>query len=282
MSRMKFFFIAREGSRNGWGSAEGGLRLEYTHNGSPTRATPVSFPFLNSGAPLEFASSGRGDVLVGLKTKRSMVMISGLSTSPAVGWLVALMLSMGLMGGCSHGDKTGDGKETDLGPGMKETVNGNEIVKAFDLNGDNKPDAFEYYVRDKDEAGKPIEKLVRKEFDLNFDGKVDFWRWYDEKENVMKESSDTDFNGKIDITDYFEKSQRVKEERDFDAQGVPHTVVFYDKGQVVRKEKNKRGPDHPDYYEYWENGVIDRIGIDRKDTGTVDFWERNPDTQQDK
>jgi hypothetical protein len=139
--------------------------------------------------------------------------------------------------GCSHA-KSGV-VEADLGGGVTETVQGDETKKAFDLNGDGKPDAYEYYKRGKDEAGKPSDKLVRKEFDLNGDGKIDFWRWYDDKEQLEKESSDEDFDGKVDVTTHYAKGERVKEDRDFDAQGVPHTWIYYEKN-VVAKSRSLR------------------------------------------
>jgi len=181
------------------------------------------------------------------------------------------------LAGCSHAKP--ETVEADLGGGVTETVQGDETRKAFDLNGDAKPDAFDYYKRGKDEAGKPTDKLVRKEFDLNGDGKIDFWRWYDEKEAVEKESSDLDFDGKIDVTTHYAKQVRVKEERDFDAQGKPHTWVYYEKNAVARKEKDTHQTGKPDYWEYWENGVVDRIAFDRNGDGQVDFWEKNPQTQ---
>src|SRR5690349_8708970 len=129
-----------------------------------------------------------------------------------------------LLAGCSHKQQLAPG-ENDLGGGVTETVNGDEVKKAFDLNGDGKPDAYEVYKKYKDEKGKEATRLVRKEFDLNGDGKIDFWRWYDDKEQLEKEANDLDFNGSVDTVTYYEKGEKTKEERDFDAQNQPHTWI---------------------------------------------------------
>ena len=183
--------------------------------------------------------------------------------SAAARLLTGGSLLLGLAGvvACGHA-KQEVATTAELGPGVKETIQGNEVVKAYDLNGDGKPDAFEYYVRGKDDQGHPVDRLDCKEFDLNSDGKIDLWRWYDEKENLVREAMDTDFDGKVDVVTYFVKNQRVKEERDFDDQGKPHTWVYFEKNQLVRKEKDLHGTGKPDYFEYWEGGAIDRIGIE--------------------
>ena len=143
--------------------------------------------------------------------------------------------------GCSHAKQLPP-NTVDVGGGVTETVNGDETKKAFDLNGDGKPDAFEIYKNVKDEAGKPVMHVVRKEFDLNGDGKIDMIRSYDEKEQLQKESNDLDFDGKPDVVTYYEKGQRVKEERDFDAQGVAHTWVYYEKNRIARKREGHPQP----------------------------------------
>src|SRR5947209_20528244 len=108
-------------------------------------------------------------------------------------FLLALLFGAPLWA-CSHGQQLPPNTQ-DLGGGVTETVNGDEVKKSFDLNGDGKPDAYEIYRKVKDEKGKESTRLVRKEFDLNGDGKIDFWRWYDEKEAVEKEANDLDING---------------------------------------------------------------------------------------
>ena len=193
--------------------------------------------------------------------------------------------------GCSHAPPTDSSSNSGAVTGAVIMQDNGEYRKAFDLNGDGKPDAFEYYAQakddkgvvQKDKEGKPlIGRLLRKEFDLNLDGKVDFWRWYDEKEHVTKEAVDKDFDGKVDRISYFEKQQRVKEEAEFDAEQKPHKWIHYEKNAIAEVERDLHGTGKPDYFEYWEGGVIDRIGIDRKGTGTVDFWESNPESADRK
>jgi len=183
------------------------------------------------------------------------------------------------LAGCGHAQPAA--VESDLGGGVTETVKGDEIKKAFDLNGDNKPDAFEYYKRGTSPAGKPADALVRKAFDLNGDGKIDFIRWYDDKGQVTKESNDTDFDGKVDVVTDYENGRKNKEERAFDAKGHAREWVYFEKNQIVRKERARHAADKVDYWEYWENGVLDRIAFDNDGDGKVDLWEKNPATQGD-
>ncbi len=204
-----------------------------------------------------------------------------------------LVVAVAAGGGCKHGSAGDTSADNALAANSGAIVlqDNGEYRKAYDLNGDGKPDAFEYYTQakddkgvvQKDKEGKPvIGRLLRKEFDLNLDGKIDFWRWYDEKENVTKEAVDMNFDGQVDRITYFEKQQRVREESDFDAEQKPHKWITYEKNEIARVECDLHGKGKPDYFEYWEGGVIDRIGIDRKGTGAVDYWERNPETADRK
>jgi uncharacterized cupredoxin-like copper-binding protein len=183
-----------------------------------------------------------------------------------------------LLGACSHAQSNHAETISEVG-GVHEVVQGDELVKSFDLNGDGKADAYEHYKRTKDADGKPVDRLVSKEFDLNFDGKVDRQLFYNDREELEREADDTNFDGKVDVVSYYQRGQVVRTERDLDAEGKPHTWVYYDRGHIERKERDLLRHGKPDYWEYWENGVIDRIGYDKNGDGVIDLWEKNPETQ---
>ncbi len=144
--------------------------------------------------------------------------------------------------------------------------------KTFDINGDNKPDIWEYYKKvEKD--GKQIDLVVRKEFDLNHDGKVDMVKIFNDKGEVIKEMIDFDFDGRFDTTNYLEKGQLTKQEMDLNWDGKPDIVKFFEKGKIVRKELSTKIDGRMDYFEYYDDkGSVDRIGIDKNGDGDVDQW----------
>jgi hypothetical protein len=155
---------------------------------------------------------------------------------------------------------------------------GEEHVSAFDLRRTGKPDVWVYTVSTKDATGRPVERRVRKEADLNGDGKVDLVDWYDEGGQVVKETLDLDYDGKVDDTLFFEKGKKVRSEKDLDGDGRVDTWNFYDGAEkLVRKERDVRGTGKVDYWEYWEGGTIDRIGEDLDGDGAVDRWTKGSD-----
>ena len=165
-----------------------------------------------------------------------------------------------------------------LSEDIVQAKQGNEKVVEYDLNHDKKPDVWAYFVTAKDENGKEVERLVRKELDINWDGKVDIVRYYNDREEMVKEALDLDFDGKIDQVNYYEKGVIVKKERDLDYNGRPDLWIYYEKGQIVRKERDTKGTGKVDYWEYWENGQVDRVGEDLDGDGVVDRWIKNPNS----
>jgi hypothetical protein len=155
---------------------------------------------------------------------------------------------------------------------------GEEHVSAYDLRRSGKPDVWVYTVTTQDASGRKVERRVRKEADLNGDGKVDIVDWFDADGQLVKETLDLDYDGKVDDTLYFEKGKRVRSEKDLDGDGRIDTWSYYDANdKIVRKERDVKGTGRVDYWEYYENGEIDRIGEDLDGDGTVDRWTKGPE-----
>src|SRR5688500_6512123 len=98
---------------------------------------------------------------------------------------VAVLSSLGLAAcssdrGATIDDATNESNE------IHQEAQGKEVISAFDLNNDKKPDVWSYTVPAKGDDGKDIDKLVRKELDINWDGKVDITRVYGNKETIEK------------------------------------------------------------------------------------------------
>ncbi|MCX7944621.1 MAG: hypothetical protein N2746_08955 [Deltaproteobacteria bacterium] len=144
--------------------------------------------------------------------------------------------------------------------------------KSFDINGDNKPDIWEYYKKG-EKDGKQIEIIVRKEFDLNHDSKIDMVKVFNEKGETIREMIDFDFDGRFDTTNFIERGQLTKQEMDLNWDGKPDIMKFFEKGRIVRKELSTKINGKMDYFEYYdEKGSVDRIGIDKNGDGDVDQW----------
>lgn len=163
---------------------------------------------------------------------------------------------------------------------IRQKKSDDEKVTEFDLNGDKKPDVWVYTVPGKTADGKDFERRARTELDINWDGKVDIARWYDEKEQLVKEALDLDFDGKVDQVNFYEKGVIVRKERDLSSSGKPTLWLFYEKGKLVRKERDTNGDGKVDYWEYWENDQVDRVGEDLDGDGNVDKWTKNPNSDQ--
>jgi hypothetical protein len=154
---------------------------------------------------------------------------------------------------------------------------GEEHVQAYDLRRRGKPDEWVYTVSTKDASGRPVERRVRREADLNGDGKVDLVQWFNENGELVKETLDLDYDGKVDATIYYEKGKKIRTEKDLDGDGRIDTWNYYDGNEkLVRKERDVKGTGRVDYWEYWENGTIDRIGEDLDGDGQVDRWTKGP------
>lgn len=173
-------------------------------------------------------------------------------------------------------DQATDDNSEQLAENISQQRSGDEKVTEYDLNKDQKPDVWSFTVEAKDDQGRAIDKLVRKELDINWDGKVDITRYYDQNEQVEREALDLDFDGKVDQVNFYEKGAIVRKERDLDYNGKPDLWLFFEKGKIVRKERDTNSDGKVDYWEYWEGDQVDRVGEDLDGDGTVDRWTKNP------
>lgn len=154
-----------------------------------------------------------------------------------------------------------------------------EKARELDLNRDNKPDVWTFYVTAKGADGQEHERKVRKEIDFNGDGRVDITQYFNEREEKVRESMDQDFDGKVDSVLFYEKGVNVRTERDVSGDGKTDVWLYYEKGKLTRKERDTNADGRVDNWEYWENGQVDRIGDDLDGDGNVDRWTKNPNSQ---
>jgi|GEM_PF-1462479 len=190
--------------------------------------------------------------------------------------LLGALAAMGLFAACSHG-ATKKVTQQSLGDGMNDIgteVQGDTMVRTYDLNHDHKADDWKTYklVTDPQDPSKVTELLVKRELDTNFDGKPDVITWYADDGTKTKESFDLDYDGKIDVIETYEHGVLVKKET---VRGGPgDQVAYYERGKKVRVERDSRGQGKIDTWEYYEAGKLQRIGEDIDGDGIVDRWTK--------
>jgi hypothetical protein len=167
-------------------------------------------------------------------------------------------------------------------PDTTVELNGDELVRTFDLNHDGRPDDWKHYklIPSTVEGQKPREVLIQRELDTNFDGKVDLVTWFNEDGTRAKEMFDLDFDGKFDVVDTYEKGVLTKKETFHGQVDKPDTVAFYEGGKKVRVERDTHGEGRPDTWEYFENGKLSRIGEDVDGDGLVDRWVKSKEPDE--
>ena len=199
--------------------------------------------------------------------------------------LAAVAAACCLVSACAHAPKAAPKPEEPVGLETTVELNGDELVRTFDLNHDGKPDDWKHYrlLPDLSENGKPKELLVRRELDTNFDGKVDMITWFNEDGTRAKESFDLDFDGKPDVIAYYEKGVLVRKETFHGAKADhPDMVALYEGGKKVRVERETRGQGRVDTWEYFENGRLTRIGEDLDGDGLVDRWLKAKEPEEEE
>lgn len=184
-------------------------------------------------------------------------------------------LVLALAAACSHAAPKVETTESSVADNDITTeVQGDTMVRTYDLNHDHKPDDWKTYklVHDPQDPTKTTEVLVKRELDTNFDGKIDVTTWYDEDGSKVKEAFDLDYDGKVDVIDTYEKNVLVRKQT---LRGGPgNQVAFYEGGKKVRVERDARGAGKVDTWEYYEGGKLQRVGEDVDGDGIVDRWTK--------
>jgi hypothetical protein len=152
-------------------------------------------------------------------------------------------------------------------------------VSEYDTSGDDYPDVRRVFRRVGD---PPLTRLILscREADLNADGIKDVVRYYSDEGRPLREESDRDFDGQMDIITFFQDGHIVRQELDTNADGRVDTKLFFERGHMVRTERDLGARStasqwRPDRWEYFENDRMVRMGTDLDGDGTVDRWDRD-------
>ena len=152
-------------------------------------------------------------------------------------------------------------------------------ISEYDTSGDGKPDIRKVFVG----LGEGVEErlvMICREADVNGDGRKDVVRYYDNEGRSLREESDRDFDGRMDMALVFQDGKTVQQEIDENRDGKVDTKIFIADDKFVRTERDLAGrstPDRwrPDRWEYYENGRVIRMGTDVDGDSKVDRWDRD-------
>jgi len=117
--------------------------------------------------------------------------------------------------------------------------------------------------------------LICREVDTNLDGVKDVVRTYNERGEALKETADTNYDGKVDKWVTFSRGRIVKIETDTSGNGKPDETNVYMAGKLSRAQLDRDGDGKIDVWEIYEEGKLQRRGVDLDRDGRVDRWDRD-------
>jgi hypothetical protein len=160
-----------------------------------------------------------------------------------------------------------------LSPQQIAEQQGLKLVE-YDLNRDGRPDIFKYFKISTVGTTTLKGPLVRKVIDLNHDGRIDLMALYDDKQALIEERTDLDFDSRFDEVIHYRAGKVVRKEIDLNYDGTPDVIKYYKKEVLLRVEANRNGDGQIDTWEYYEQGQLDRVGVDLDRDGKADKWDR--------
>lgn len=160
-------------------------------------------------------------------------------------------------------------------------------VQVFDMDRDGHIDLWKFYSNKQasdEEKGEYV--IARKELDLNSDKKVDRIMFYNQKENLIREEVDSNFDGDIDWSHIYDNGILIRTEfysaacnrkaLDSDTQSLkPNMIRVYRKGVLAREDIDARCDGVIDRVTIFNpDGEIAQIGLDSDNSGVINEWIR--------
>lgn len=200
----------------------------------------------------------------------------GWRVSSSVGkMLVASLLAAVAVGTVGCGKKNQRADRNIHGPTFETDADGN-MVRRFDINGDDVPDVTKTFkdVPDENDPSVTHARMIKKEVDVNSSGNVGMRRSYNERGDLTLEELDTDLDGVIDTVNHIDGGNVVRKDKLDPTTGAIVVSRYYAGGTLQRVEQDTTGDGKVDYWEFYEEGVLDRIGRDVNGDGRADTWQR--------
>lgn len=176
-----------------------------------------------------------------------------------------------------------DLEELGLEPNRCDVDRASREVSEYDTSGDDVPDVRKVFML----VGEPPAQrtiLICREADLNADGVKDVVRYYNDEGSPLREESDRDFDGQMEMVTIYQEGRIVRQEVDTNTDGLVDTRIFYEDGGPLRAERDLKGRSsasqwRPDRWEYYDDGNIVRMGTDLDGDGIVDRWQRTEEAE---
>lgn len=141
-------------------------------------------------------------------------------------------------------------------------------LETLDVNNDKRLDTWLYFSGSGDNRA-----LVQRRSDLNFDGKVDITQYF-QSGQLSQEEVDLDFDGHVDMRSHYVNGVIERRELDFGFDGRTDLWMLYKSGQLQEKQRDSNYDGKPDIWEYYEADKLTRRGRDINFDGKVDVWEK--------
>ena len=126
-------------------------------------------------------------------------------------------------------------------------------VETLDINGDTEPDQWIYK---RDGAVRYIQR------DFNFDGIIDLTEFYEGSKRVRDEI-DLDYDGIVDLIVTYKNEVPVRKEYSVDFEGNRHGVQYFDeKGNRTQIHRDTNGDGKLDTIEYFESGSESPVRVE--------------------
>ncbi len=160
-------------------------------------------------------------------------------------------------------------------------------VQVYDMDRDGHVDLWKFYANKQasdEDQGENV--IARKELDMNSDKKVDRIMFYNQKENLIREEVDSNFDGNIDWTHIYDNGILIRTEffsadcnrqaLDSDTHSLkPNVMRVFRKGILTREDIDTKCDGVIDRVTIFDaNGEIAQVGLDHDNDGIIDEWVR--------
>lgn len=143
-------------------------------------------------------------------------------------------------------------------------------TETADLDRDGQADQWTYVNVENDRA-------VRAERDIDFNGSVDLYEYYDSTGHVIEEELHLDYDRSIDVVRYYRDDTLLRRELVVGFGGDFSYIKYYNaEGEVLRVERDSDGDGSIDTAEYFEDSRLIRVGRDEDGDGSFEVLEAAP------
>jgi hypothetical protein len=137
-------------------------------------------------------------------------------------------------------------------------------MQTADVNLDGRPDQFTCVRQG---------RVVRIERDLDFDGNIDLYEYFDASGQLIEQEFQLDFDNVIDVVRRFENGRLVTREIATGFGGRMNLIKYYsDDGSLLRIERDTNYDGSIDLWEFYRNGRLHQIGEDRDGDGVPEIF----------